>query len=163
MTWFIINHLTRPIQQIIAAVAPYQKGIQTPIPEIKLDSINPSDDFGRLADTLNSLYFHASKTTSTILTFERNEKKSLLESLTEGVVADRPLHDHRLCQQFGLKMLDLGKKSLSDTISPRRAKKVTIFFIECQSKTEKLLNRNLEIKKREKNLSSTYRYPQKRE
>jgi two-component system phosphate regulon sensor histidine kinase PhoR len=54
MTWFIIHYLTKPIQQIIAAITPYQEGKQNVIPEIRLGS-GPSDEFGRLADTLNSL------------------------------------------------------------------------------------------------------------
>lgn len=55
MTWFIINRLTRPIQQIITAIKPYQEGIITTLPEIRIGHDRPFDDFGKLADTLNSL------------------------------------------------------------------------------------------------------------
>lgn len=86
MTWFVINHLTRPIQQIIDAVRPYQEGLKPNIPEIKLASVKSTDDFGKLANTLNSLSEKVQKQIDT-LTYERNEKESLLEALTEGVIA----------------------------------------------------------------------------
>lgn len=86
MTWFIINHLTNPIQQIINAVRPYQEGHQTTIPKIKIKSSNPKDDFGRLANTLNSLSARIQSHINT-LTSERNEKEAVLESLVEGVIA----------------------------------------------------------------------------
>lgn len=86
MTWIIINHLTAPIQQIIHAIRPYQEGHLTTIPKITLKSSNPRDDFGRLANTLNSL---SAKIQShiNILTYERNEKEAVLESLIEGVIS----------------------------------------------------------------------------
>jgi two-component system, OmpR family, phosphate regulon sensor histidine kinase PhoR len=86
MTWFIINYLTRPIQQIITAVKPYQEGISPTIPRIFLKPANRSDEFGQLANTLNSL---SVKIRSHIdsLTQERNEKEAVLESLVEGVIA----------------------------------------------------------------------------
>jgi two-component system, OmpR family, phosphate regulon sensor histidine kinase PhoR len=86
MTWFIINHLTNPIQQIINAVRPYQEGHQTTIPKINIKSSNPKDDFGRLANTLNSLTARIQTHIDT-LTDERNEKEAVLESLVEGVVS----------------------------------------------------------------------------
>lgn len=88
ITWFIINHITRPIQDIISAVIPYQEG-ETIIPEIKLKSTGPKDEFGKLADTLNSLSTRIQKHIDT-LTFERNEKEAVLQSLVEGVVAIEP-------------------------------------------------------------------------
>lgn len=86
MTWFIINRLTRPIQQIINAVAPYQEDKQTTLPEIRLTSSSSEGDFVKLAMTLNSLSNKIQKHIDT-LTAERNEKEAILESLVEGVVA----------------------------------------------------------------------------
>lgn len=86
MTWLIINHFTRPIHQIINAVAPYQEGKQTTIPEIKLKSANANDEFNKLAMTLNSLSAKIQKHIDN-LTLERNEKEAILESLVEGVIA----------------------------------------------------------------------------
>lgn len=86
MTWLIINHFTRPIQQIIDAISPYQEGKQTTIPEILLKSSNANDEFNKLAMTLNSLSAKIQKHIDT-LTLERNEKEAILESLVEGVIA----------------------------------------------------------------------------
>ena len=40
MTWFIMNHLTSPIQEIIKAILPYQKGETDVVPSIALDSLS---------------------------------------------------------------------------------------------------------------------------
>lgn len=85
MTWFIINYLTKPIQQIINAVKPYQEGDVDALPKIKIKS-GPSDEFHKLGETLNSLSTRIQKHIEE-LTIERNEKRAILESLLEGVVA----------------------------------------------------------------------------
>lgn len=86
MTWITINHLTSPIQRIIAAVRPYQEGEVDVLPEISVEIANPKDEFRRLADTLNSLSKKIQMQINS-LTRERNEKAAVLESLIEGVVA----------------------------------------------------------------------------
>lgn len=86
MIWFIIHHLTKPIQKIIKAIKPYQLGQQTSLPEIETNSLNPRDDFTKLAMTLNSLSEKVQNHIDTI-TNERNEKAAILESLVEGVIA----------------------------------------------------------------------------
>lgn len=111
MTWFIINHLTSPIQQIINAVAPYQEGKQNTIPEIKLKASNASDEFGKLAMTLNSLSAKIQKHIDTI-TAERNEKEAILQSLVEGVIA---VDDHMMviyANDMALKLLDFKRSAL---------------------------------------------------
>lgn len=85
MTWFIIYRLTSPIDQIISAIKPYEEGKLNHIPEIHLKA-HPGDDLGRLASALNSLS-HKVKAQIDVLTKQRNEKETLLESLIEGVVA----------------------------------------------------------------------------
>lgn len=86
MLWFIFNKLSQPINQIITAVRPYQEGSAEHLPTIPLSSVNPSDDFGRLAITLNSLSKRVEGHISTLMR-ERNEKVAILESLMEGVIA----------------------------------------------------------------------------
>lgn len=86
MTWFIIHYLTKPIQQIIDAVKPYQEGTQNTLPEINLGKSNVNADFNKLAFTLNSLSTKIQNHIDT-LTKERNEKETILESLVEGVLA----------------------------------------------------------------------------
>ncbi|MEX1012342.1 MAG: ATP-binding protein [Waddliaceae bacterium] len=85
MTWFVIHHLTRPIEEIINAIQPYQEGVNTEIPEIRL-KMSEKSEFGKLASTLNSLSQKIKKQIET-LTDERNQKETLLESLVEGVIA----------------------------------------------------------------------------
>lgn len=86
MTWFIINRLLTPIQQIIEAVKPYQDGHQDLLPQITIYSKNPADEVAKLATTLNSLSARIRKQIET-LTLERNEKVAILESLAEAVIA----------------------------------------------------------------------------
>lgn len=85
MTWFIINHLTKPVQDIITAVASYEE-TESNLPEIKLNLANAGDDIVKLGATLNSLSSKVQKQIDT-LKQERNEKEVLLESMVEGVVA----------------------------------------------------------------------------
>lgn len=86
MTWFIINHLTSPIQQIIKAVLPFQRGETNVVPSIELKNLSKTDEFVKLADTLNSLSVKIQKHITTLVQ-ERNEREAILESLVEGVIA----------------------------------------------------------------------------
>jgi two-component system, OmpR family, phosphate regulon sensor histidine kinase PhoR len=110
MTWLIINHFTRPIQQIINAVTPYQEGKQTTIPEIRL-STNPNDEFSKLAMTLNSLSVKIQKHIDN-LTAERNEKEAILESLVEGVIAIDKDMTITYGNNMALKLLDAKPENL---------------------------------------------------
>lgn len=85
MTWVVLHYLTRPIQQIITAVKPYQEGAVAALPTIEVDAA-AEDDFGKLAHTLNSMSAKIQTHIDT-LTYERNQKKTILESLVEGVIA----------------------------------------------------------------------------
>lgn len=86
MTWFIINHLTKPVQQVISAVASYEESEKSILPEIKLSSVYTGDDIVKLATTLNSLSAKVQRQINTLMK-ERNEKQVLLESMVEGVIA----------------------------------------------------------------------------
>jgi two-component system phosphate regulon sensor histidine kinase PhoR len=86
ITWFIIHHLTNPIQQIIQAVKPYHESEHSTIPAIVLKTRGTSNEIHKLAETLNSLSRKVQKHIDT-LTDERNEKSAILESLEEGVIA----------------------------------------------------------------------------
>jgi len=94
MTWLIINHLTRPIQQIINAVSPYQEGKQTTIPEIKLKSENVNDDFYKLAKTLNSLSAKIQKHIDNLKDFVANASHELKTPITIIRGFAETLHDH---------------------------------------------------------------------
>ena len=73
MTWFVINILTEPISQITSAVTPFQEGLTSELPIIKLN-VPSNDEFGKLAETLNLLSSRVRDQIHT-LTEERNEKK----------------------------------------------------------------------------------------
>lgn len=109
ITWFIIRYLIKPIQQIIDAVKPYQEGRIDSLPEIKIDR-EPSDEFHKLADTLNSLSIRIQKHIES-LTSEKNEKRSILESLVEGVVATDCHMNIVYINQAALNFLNIPKKT----------------------------------------------------
>ncbi|NGX42148.1 MAG: Sensor histidine kinase ResE [Chlamydiae bacterium] len=151
MTWFIINYLTRPIQQIITAVKPYQQGLTTAIPEIKLKPENRSDEFGQLANTLNSLSVRI-RNHITSLTLERNEKEAVLESLVEGVIA---VDDHMnviFANTTALKFLKLKLEDiLEQPATTLRQEKCYSLLENCQS-VKKVLTDTLELKQRGKKI-----------
>ncbi len=86
LTWWMINRITTPINKIIDAVRPYQEGVVTTIPTVQTLRMDGEDEFGKLAQTLNSLSEKIQKQIDT-LTFEKNEKAATLEALIEGVIA----------------------------------------------------------------------------
>lgn len=88
MTWSIIHYFTKPIQKIVAAVKSYDAASHQSFPPIDVGS-GSHDDIGRLAMTLNSLSARVQQHIDTI-TKERNEKETILESLSEGVIAVNP-------------------------------------------------------------------------
>lgn len=112
MTWFIINRLTRPFQEVISAVASYKENEKNPLPELKSLAVRlKEEDVGKLAITLVSL---SDRLQNQIRTFreERNEKEVLLESLVEGVVAIDPHFNITFANSSALKFLGLEKKDL---------------------------------------------------
>ncbi|MCA9043170.1 MAG: PAS domain-containing protein, partial [Planctomycetaceae bacterium] len=145
MTWFIINYLTRPIQQIITAVKPYQEGVSPTIPQIYLKPENRSDEFGKLASTLNSL---SVKIRSHIesLTSERNEKEAVLESLVEGVIAVDNQNNIVFANTMACKLLNLKQSSiLNEPLEALKQPKCADLVRMCQS-DEKVMTDTLEIK-----------------
>lgn len=111
MSWMVISRLTRPIQQIITTIKPYQEGRVMMLPEIKLTNVGPNDEAGQLANTLNSL---SEKIQGHIdnLTKERNEKEAILESLVEGVVAVDDDLEVTYANQTALKLLGMTRDAL---------------------------------------------------
>jgi len=112
MTWLIFYRLSRPIQQIIQAVASYQEGKQDQIPEISLKTpMSEKDDIGKLAITLNSLSERIRQQIKNLME-ERNEKEAILESLGEGVIAVDGELNIRYVNFIGSKMLGIPKRIL---------------------------------------------------
>lgn len=146
MTWLIINHLTRPIQQIISAIKPYQEGLESTPPIIKIKSLSSSEEFTNLASTLNSLSIKVRNQINSLI-HERNEKGAILESLMEGVIAvDENMHvmyaNHTALKFLGLKEEDLIGHDFRDT------KQISCYGLlsACQ-KENKVLTDELQIKR----------------
>lgn len=86
MTWVILYRLSSPIQKILDAILPYQEGHVEFLPRIAVNQSVATDEFSKLALTLNSL---SEKIESQIshLTYQRKETEGILQSLGEGVIA----------------------------------------------------------------------------
>ncbi len=145
MTWFIINYLTRPIQQIINAVKPYQEGKSSTIPEIHLKPENRSDEFGKLASTLNSLSIKI-RTHIESLIQERNEKEAVLESLVEGVIAVNNQNQIIFVNTMARKLLGLNHKNLiKEPLEALQQPKCAKLIRKCQLE-ESVITDTLQIK-----------------
>lgn len=131
MTWFIIHHLTKPIAQILSAITLYSEGQLTDLPEIRVNA-GTSDEFLRLANTLNSLSTKLQKHINT-LTYERNEKEAILESLIEGVIAIDQNLTITYANQSALKQLHFDIASLiGQHFSVTHQNKCQQLLVACQ-------------------------------
>ncbi len=112
LTWLVFHRINFPIQQIITAIKPYQMGKVDTVPVIALSkTIDPEDDFYKLAQTFNFLSDRISLQIQNI-TDERNEKEAILESLGEGVIAVDAEMTVRYINFVGSKMLGIPKRHL---------------------------------------------------
>lgn len=146
MTWFIINYLTTPIQKIVDIVKTYQEGPHTTIPMITGSNIDPANEFGKLATTLNSLSGKIQNQID-ILTDERNEKEAILESLVEGVIATDADMVVSYANQSALKFLNLSYDQLvGHSLESVSESKCYLLLSACQ-KEDKVLTDTMIIKK----------------
>jgi two-component system phosphate regulon sensor histidine kinase PhoR len=86
MTWAILYRLSSPIQKILDAILPYQEGRVEFLPRIDVNPLSDTDEFSKLASTLNSLT-EKIETQIEHLTYQRKETEEILQSLGEGVIA----------------------------------------------------------------------------
>ncbi|SCA63713.1 hypothetical protein SCG7086_BA_00120 [Chlamydiales bacterium SCGC AG-110-P3] len=105
LTWFVVQRLTKPIQQIVDTIRPYHEGDIEQLPRINIPGEGRQDDFFRLATTLNTLSDKAQSHIDSLKT-ERNEKAAVLDSLNEGVVAVDNNLQVIYSNRTALKMLD---------------------------------------------------------
>lgn len=146
MTMLIMHHFSSPIQQIISIITPFQEGRQTDFPEIKLKNTRHSDDFGRLASTLNSLSAKIRNHINT-LTRERNDKEAILESLIEGVVGVDEKMRISYANSMALKLLGRSKEEvLGQHFSTTYQTKCQELLSSCQSEG-KVLTDILKVKR----------------
>lgn len=126
MTGLIFFRTSLPIQHIINAIKPYQKGEAQLLPHITLEKNLASDDeFTRLADTLNSLSDRVESQIKDI-TKERNEKEAILESLAEGVIAVDSNNIVTHVNYTGSKMLQIPKINLLGKPFPKAYEKISV-------------------------------------
>lgn len=146
MTMLIMHHLSSPIQQLIRLITPYQEGRTTEFPEIKLKNSRRSDDFGRLAATLNSLSAKIQNHIKT-LTRERNEKEAILESLIEGVVGVDEKMRISYANTMALKLLGRTKDEiLGQHFSTTYQPKCQELLAACQ-KEDKVMTDVMQVKR----------------
>jgi len=84
--WEIVRRLSRPMQQIMDTILPYQVGKETCLPRIVLDRAWQTSEFGKLALMLNSLTSKIQKQIEALMR-QSKETEGILESLNEGVIA----------------------------------------------------------------------------
>lgn len=150
MTWFVIHYLTQPIQRIINAVKPYQEGSQHILPHIELGRANDNDDFNKLAYTLNSLSLKIQNHID-MITQERNEKETLLESLVEGVIAVDDDMQVTYANHMALKLMNIDVGIIGKKFSVLQQEKCEKLLQECQQE-KKPLTDTLEIYREGKKL-----------
>ncbi len=116
----IVNRITRPIQQILDVILPYQEKWKEYLPRIHFRK-PPSSEFIKLAETLNSLSERSQKQIE-YLKQQRKETEGILESLGEGVIALNPLGkitfaNEVSCNLIGTEHEELIGRSLDEVLS----------------------------------------------
>ncbi len=106
----ILYRLSKPIEQIFNMLKPYQEGKEQFPPHIE---INRQDDFGKLAKTLNFLSKQVKKQIK-ILIHQKNETESILEALSEGIIAVDDNKRITFINKTACKMLEKNKEALLD-------------------------------------------------
>lgn len=147
MTWIVIHYLTYPIQRIINAVKPYQEGTEHILPHIELGSANLNDEFNKLANTLNSLS-HKIQSHIDLITEERNEKETILESLGEGVIAIDEEMKVTYTNHMAMKLLSVSSL-LDQKFSVLHQEQCEKLLRLCQEE-EKVLTDTIEMQKENK-------------
>lgn len=150
MTWFVIHYLTQPIQRIINAVKPYQEGTQHLLPHIDLGRANASDDFNKLANTLNSLSLKIQNHID-MITKERNEKETILESLVEGVIAVDDDMEITYTNHMAMKLMNRTESFIGKKFGVLQQERCQTLIHQCQQE-KKPLTDTLEIYRESKKL-----------
>lgn len=149
MTWFVIHYLTQPIQNIIKAIKPYQEGTDHTLPHLETAG-NSNDDFNKLANTLNSLSLKIQGHID-MITEERNEKETILESLGEGVIAVDKEMKINYTNHMAMKLMNRSDNLLGQTFSVLNQEHCADLLQECQ-KENKPLTDTIEISRENKKL-----------
>ncbi len=138
LTWTIISLLTKPIHTIIEKIKPYQQGIDEYLPHIVFEEKRATQDFVKLAETLNSLSDRIRDQVDT-LTEERNQTQTVLNSLAEGVIAVDTEMKMTYVNDVACKMFNMGKSSLlQQHIGILKSQKCLSLLESCYTKNRTL-------------------------
>jgi two-component system phosphate regulon sensor histidine kinase PhoR len=146
MSWYLVHRLTQPLHEIITAIRPYQSGQLAELPEVKVDP-RTYEEARLLADTLNTL---STKIQSHIdlLTLERNETSSVLESLVEGVIAVDDKMVVTYANPVALSLLCLTKEELiGKNFSVAHLPECSDLILACRQ-SNKWTTKNLEVERK---------------
>jgi len=130
IAWSIIHYLTRPIQQIISAILPFQRRDHRDISKIILDDSTQEDEFTEIASALNTLTEHIQKQREAFK-HQQNETQGILDSLEEGIVALDPSARVTYVNKTACKILNISQDELvGQTFLETRSRKIP-FFQKC--------------------------------
>ena len=151
LTWMIMNHLTRPIHQIIETIKPYQSGKAQKLPIIQLEEQRGIKDFQQLAYTLNSLSTRIESQIET-LTRERNERATVLNSLVEGIISVDQNNEITYINDVALDMFSANREDLlNQPFTTLKNPKCESLLSRCQ-RDKTTLSDTLDLYKNKKSL-----------
>jgi PAS domain S-box-containing protein len=125
MIWLMIQHFSRPVQEIIAAIQPYQEGKAEFIPRIEIGKdILEKNEFARVAQAFNALNERIQKQISNLVE-QRERTQEILESLGEGVIAldadgKITFANQAFCQMMGAPYDSLINRTFRDILARRQ-------------------------------------------
>lgn len=133
MIWVLVHRFTRPIQTIISVIKTKQDQHYNVLPKIEFGkTINPKDDFGRLATILNSMSDRIKKQIQK-LTDQRNENEAILETLLEGVIALDINNKITYINEIALHYLKIDKMVINNSLENLIKENFSKLLIMCKN------------------------------
>lgn len=140
----MLSFFSKPIKTIVEAIQPYQQGKASHIAKISLKT-GPNDIWTHLANTINSLSEKIERHIAT-LTTERNEKTSVLEALSEGVLAVDASMKISYANSMAISLLDLAVEK-NNSFFPKDQHSHCFRLLQKAAKENSLINDTITIEK----------------
>ena len=144
VTACIISRLFAPIQAIIQAVGKYKEGHLDTLPSIELKR-HPKDEFSVLAKTITSLSNQLKREIQTI-TYERNEREAILESIKAGVIVLDQNYSLLYLNSTAKKLLDIDSNTIGNPFPSCLPVDITA-LIDAATEKQDAIIRDMELKK----------------